>query len=71
MDTPGEKGGMWGYVPFWQHLMTLDDFFKLFGISDIDPADRDRLVEGWHKLPACPDALQAWPALHKRYILSP
>jgi 2-haloacid dehalogenase len=29
------------------------------------------LVEGWHKLPAWPDALQAWPALHKRYILSP
>ena len=53
------------------HLMTLDDSFTHFGITDIDPADRDILVEGWHKLPAWPDALQAWPALRKRYILSP
>ena len=53
------------------HLMTLDASLKHFGISDIAPADRDVLIEGWHKLPAWPDAIEAWPALHKHYILSP
>ncbi|MEM7131636.1 MAG: haloacid dehalogenase type II [Chloroflexota bacterium] len=53
------------------HRMTVDDSLKHFGITDFTAAECELLVEGWHKLPAWPDALEAWSILHEHYILSP
>jgi len=52
------------------HRMTLDGALEHYGILDLHDSDRDQLTMSWRKMPAWPDAKEAWPRLRKHCTVS-
>lgn len=63
-----------GELP-WTHLdalhrMTLDRLIEEQGIAGLDPADRDWLNFGWHRLKPWPDSVPGLTRLKQKYIIA-
>jgi 2-haloacid dehalogenase len=52
------------------HAIALNELSQSFGLQDLTRQDRERLVLGWHHLPAWPDALAGMTRLRSRFVLT-
>lgn len=52
------------------HREMLDRLLPAFGLSDLDDGDRDRMVRGWHRLDAWPDAIAGLTRLKGTFIVA-
>ena len=52
------------------HRDALDELAGQFSLDGLDPPDRERLVQSWHRLPAWPDAAGGLNRLRERHVVS-
>jgi 2-haloacid dehalogenase len=52
------------------HRATLDEVLAEHGLTGLDRDDRERLVAGWHRLRAWPDARAGLALLRRRFVLA-
>jgi 2-haloacid dehalogenase len=50
--------------------VSLDTLLERYGIANVTPAERERLVRAWHALPAWPDAAAGLRRLRERCIVA-
>jgi 2-haloacid dehalogenase len=53
------------------HRESLDRLLPEFGLGNLDPPERDRLNQAWHRLDPWPDVVEGLARLHSRFVLAP
>jgi 2-haloacid dehalogenase len=52
------------------HRESLDRLLPAFGLGDLGEEDRDRMVRGWHRLDAWPDAVAGLTRLKQAFVVA-
>jgi 2-haloacid dehalogenase len=62
----GERG--WATIDRL-HRQSLDELLVVYGLDDVDAADRQRLTMAWHRLAPWPDAVGGLTRLKSQYVI--